>query len=115
MTRDACHRIFDEFPIGVVPIRYRELFYCPRCAEMVTDKTCGHPVAGRVGTSQTRVRCAIAEGQTLPMDILRPEITKLLGRPGALLDGPTGLQRRPILVPGGPTGRVSATVPETVE
>jgi sulfate adenylyltransferase len=79
----ACHRIFDEFPIGVVPLRYRELFYCPRCGGMASDKSCGHDPALRVGTSQTRMRRAIAANEPLPVDILRPEVAALLGRGGS--------------------------------
>ena len=70
-----------------MPIRYRERFYCPLCQGMVSDKTCGHPAESRVGTSQTRVREAIAQGRPLPSDILRPEIADLLSRGGALLGG----------------------------
>jgi sulfate adenylyltransferase len=103
----ACHRIFDEFPVGVVPLRYRELFYCSRCREMVSDKTCGHDAALRVGTSQTRVRQAIADHQPLPLDILRPEIAELLGRAGTLLDAPPVAPRPP----GGPHGLEGGPVP----
>jgi sulfate adenylyltransferase len=91
----ACHRIFDEFPIGVVPLRYRELFYCPRCGGMASDKTCGHDAALRIGTSQTRVRAAIAANQPLPLDILRPEIAELLGRSDALFVGGPPAARPP--------------------
>ncbi|MCI4361294.1 MAG: sulfate adenylyltransferase, partial [Thermoplasmata archaeon] len=52
----ACHAIFDRFPLGITPLKFREYAYCPRCRGMVSDKTCGHPAADRESTSQTRVR-----------------------------------------------------------
>jgi sulfate adenylyltransferase len=105
----ACHRIFDEFPVDVVPLRYRELFFCPRCGGMVSDKTCGHDPSLRARTSQTRVRQAITDHQPLPLDILRPEIAALLGRPGTLLDGGPG----PLRSPGGAPALAAAPLPRT--
>jgi sulfate adenylyltransferase len=78
------HRIFDEFPVGVVPIRYNESFYCRRCDTMVSPKTCAHPDSYRVTASQTRIRRAILEGQPLPAEILRPEIASMLTHREAL-------------------------------
>jgi sulfate adenylyltransferase len=105
----ACHRIFDENPIGIVPLRYRELFFCPRCAGMVSEKSCGHDPSLRVATSQTRVRLAISEGRPLPLDILRPEIAAILGRDPPLLADPAA---RPGLVPSFP-GLLAAPEPRS--
>ena len=52
----ACHRIFDELPIDILPLRYPETFFCRKCAGMATTKTCAHPVTERVSTSQTMIR-----------------------------------------------------------
>ncbi|HKS59496.1 MAG TPA: sulfate adenylyltransferase [Thermoplasmata archaeon] len=76
----ACHRIFDEFDIGVVPLRYLETFYCRRCVGMATPKTCAHPSSDHVDTSQTRIRAALASHQPPPVEILRPEIFAILSR-----------------------------------
>lgn len=77
----ACHRIFDEFPIDIIPLRYEETFYCRRCGWMATRKTCAHPTEERVDTSQTRIRKALSEGQPLPQEILRPEVAEILRQP----------------------------------
>ncbi len=81
----ACHRIFDTFDIGVVPLRYEESFFCRKCGWMASEKVCPHGAAERVQTSQTRVRESLAKGERLPSEILRPEVAEVLRRPGAVL------------------------------
>jgi len=81
----ACHRIFDAFDIGVVPLRYEESFFCRRCGWMASEKVCPHPPAERVSTSQTRVRESLAKGESLPTEILRPEVAEVLRRSDAVL------------------------------
>jgi sulfate adenylyltransferase len=84
----ACHQIFDEYAVGVTPLRFREMSYCSRCGLMASEKSCGHRAAVRATTSQTRVRAAITGGQPLPLDILRPEVVAILSRGDSLL-GPS--------------------------
>ena len=74
----ACHRIFDQFKIGITPLRYMETFYCRICSSMATEKTCPHPAADHVSISQTRMRELLKEGKELPKEILRPEVIKIL-------------------------------------
>lgn len=80
-----CQRIFDAYDIGVRPIKYAETFYCRTCGWMATPKTCGHPAETRLDTSQTRIRAALAKGEKLPMEILRPEVAEILSRGDVLL------------------------------
>lgn len=81
----ACHRIFDELPLEIVPLRYEETFFCRTCGWMATAKTCQHPVGDRVDTSQTRIRKALTDGVAPPKEILRPEIFQILAQPGVVL------------------------------
>ncbi|HEV2428536.1 MAG TPA: sulfate adenylyltransferase [Thermoplasmata archaeon] len=81
----AAHRIFDEFPLGIRPLRYEETFYCKTCGWMATVKTCGHPVSDRLDTSQTRIRKALAEGRPPPAELVRPEVAEVLRGPDVLL------------------------------
>lgn len=74
----ACHRIFDECDVGVVPLRYRETFHCTHCGGMVSEKVCPHPKEARTGTSQTAIRKMLAEGKPLPAEVVRPEVAKVL-------------------------------------
>jgi sulfate adenylyltransferase len=82
----ACHRVFDDFDVGVVPLRYEETFFCRKCGWMATPKTCAHPVEDHVATSQTRIRTALAKGEPLPMEIIRPEVAKVLQGTDNVLD-----------------------------
>ena len=81
----ACHRIFDEYEAGVVPLRYEESFYCRSCGSMASTKTCPHPVSARIDTSQTRIRKALQDGDEIPLELLRPEIAEILRQPNVLL------------------------------
>jgi sulfate adenylyltransferase len=81
----ACQRIFDEYPIGVQPLKFAETYFCRDCGWMATSRTCAHPVDRRLDTSQTRIREALAKGEGLPMEIIRPEVAKVLARGDVLL------------------------------
>jgi sulfate adenylyltransferase len=82
----AAHRIFDEFPIGIQPLRYEETFFCRSCGWMATKKTCPHPASDRIDTSQTRIRRALSEGGELPPELLRPEVAAVLRQPNVILE-----------------------------
>lgn len=82
----ACHRIFDQFDIGVVPLRYRETFYCRVCKSMATERTCPHPTEEHLAVSQTRMRELLKEGSALPTEILRPEVIRVLSKGNVILE-----------------------------
>lgn len=81
----ACHRIFDEYDIGILPLRYEESFFCRRCGWMASAKTCAHDPAEHAVTSQSRIREALSTGGELPSEILRPEVAAILRRPNVVL------------------------------
>jgi len=81
----AAHRIFDEYDIGVTPLRYEESFFCRTCGWMASGKTCAHPPSDRIDTSQTRIRKGLSEGGELPVELLRPEVAAILRQPDVLL------------------------------
>jgi len=81
----ACQRIFDEFPIGVQVLKFAETFYCRDCGGMASGRTCAHPADRRMNTSQTRIREALAKGESLPSEIIRPEVAKVLSRGDVLI------------------------------
>lgn len=81
----ACHRIFDEYDIGVTPLRYEESFYCRRCGWMASAKTCAHGPEARLDTSQTRIREGLRRGEEIPGELLRPEVAEILRRPDVIL------------------------------
>lgn len=81
----ACQRIFDEFPIDVTPLKFAETFYCRQCGWMATARTCAHGPEFRLNTSQTAIRKALASGEALPTEIIRPEVQKILARGDVLI------------------------------
>jgi sulfate adenylyltransferase len=80
----ACHRIFDQYDVGVTPVRYDESFFCRRCGWMASHKTCAHPPSDRIDTSQTRIRKLLEAGSPLPPELLRPEVAEVLAQPNVL-------------------------------
>jgi len=83
----AAHRIFDQYDLGILPLRYEESFFCHRCGWMASEKVCPHPASDRATTSQTRIRESLANGTPLPAEILRPEVAAILRRPNVILTG----------------------------
>ncbi len=81
----ACHKIFDQHPLAIKPLRYEETFFCRTCGWMASAKTCSHPAEARLDTSQTRIRKALTEGQAPPKEILRPEIFEILSQKDVVL------------------------------
>jgi sulfate adenylyltransferase len=81
----ACQRIFDEYPIDVIPLKYAETFFCRDCGWMATSHTCAHPPERRLNTSQTRIRESLSRGEALPAEIIRPEVARVLSRGDVLL------------------------------
>jgi sulfate adenylyltransferase len=81
----AAQRVFEEYDIGVRPLRYEETFFCQTCGWMATPRTCSHPVEGRLDTSQTRIRAALGRGEPLPSQIIRPEVARILSRGDVLI------------------------------
>jgi sulfate adenylyltransferase len=81
----ACHRIFDEYDVGTIPLRYIETFYCKVCKSMATERTCPHVPEDHISISQTRMRELLKEGKDLPTEILRPEVIKVLSKGDVIL------------------------------
>jgi sulfate adenylyltransferase len=76
-------QIFDKFTadeIGIVPLKFEHAFYCTRCGQMATSKTCPHASEDHVFLSGTKVRELIAAGQPIPTEFTRPEVATILKR-----------------------------------
>ncbi len=76
----AAQKIFDEMDVGVVPIKFRDTFYCRKCSGITSENVCPHDIDSRMTISQTRIREMLKNGQEIPKEIIRPEVAKILER-----------------------------------
>ncbi len=76
----AAQKIFDELDVGMIPIRFKDTFYCRKCMGITSDSVCPHPVEERLLISQTKIRELLKNGQDIPREIIRPEIASILGK-----------------------------------
>ncbi|MBI4302348.1 MAG: sulfate adenylyltransferase [Chloroflexi bacterium] len=79
-TYDA-HYVFDEFEeeeLGVVPLFFEHAFYCRRCGNMASPKTCPHEADDRIILSGTKVRAMLQQGEEPPPEFTRPEVAQIL-------------------------------------
>ena len=75
------HRIFDEIPRGSLatqPIKMGVTFWCYRCGDMASDRTCPHNDQDRLQVSGTQLRKWLSEGSPVPAEFSRPEVLEVL-------------------------------------
>ena len=73
--------IFNEIPknaLEIQPLCMDWTFYCYKCGEMASMKTCPHDKEDRLLLSGTRLREMLSKGEEVPKEFSKPEVVEIL-------------------------------------
>ncbi len=68
------NRLRQDHNLGIELILTREPYYCDKCKEIVTDRTCSHYETGRIPISGTKIRKIINDRSMPDETLMRKEI-----------------------------------------
>jgi len=67
-----------EEELWIKALKFEHAFYCKKCEQVTTSKTCPHSIDNRIYLSWTEARKMLRKWKYLPKEIFRPEVVKVL-------------------------------------
>ena len=77
---DAQKKFFSFEPdeLGITPLCFDATFYCRKCGQIASEKTCAHGPEHRLILSGTKVRELLRNGKELPLEFTQSEVAAIL-------------------------------------